>query len=167
MSTVTLLKPLVLAIGSLVVSKKESFIADQRGAIAVETILVYLFMVTSLLLPLADVAIAGFQYISAWQSLRAFGQYLQYNQPSDVTNTSNWSGPSTTVHSRAIAAGISDPIVVCGDNTTGCSDASLLPKYYSYTTTVTLAPVVLRSLLCTSSNANPCSFTLPYSERFQ
>jgi hypothetical protein len=26
---------------------------------------------------------------------------------------------------------------------------------------------VLRSVLCTSSNANPCTFTLPYSERFQ
>src|SRR5580765_2436338 len=103
-----------------------TLLLDQRGAVAFETLIVYLFMVTFLLLPLADVAIAGFQSISAWQSLRTFGQYLQYKQPSDVTNTSNW---ITTVHSRATAAGISDPVVVCGDNKTGCSDASLLPKY--------------------------------------
>ena len=31
---------------------------------------------------------------------------------------------------------------------------TLPTKYYSYTTTVTLAPIVLRSVLCTSSNAN-------------
>jgi hypothetical protein len=29
-----------------------------------------------------------------------------------------------------------------------------------------VAPMVLRSVLCTSSNATPCAFTLPYSERF-
>ena len=60
-------------------SKKDSFIADQRGAVAFEMIIVYLFMCFSLLLPLADVAIAGFQYISAWEALRAFGQSIQYN----------------------------------------------------------------------------------------
>ena len=54
-------------------SKKGSFITDQRGAVAFETIIVYFFMCFSLLLPLADVAIAGFQYISAWEALRAFG----------------------------------------------------------------------------------------------
>ena len=47
------------------------------------------------------------------------------------------------------------------------ANVTLPTKYYSYTTTVTLAPMVLRSVLCTSSNANHCSFTLPYSERFQ
>ena len=30
------------------------------------------FMVTALLLPLADVAAAGFQFISAWEALRGF-----------------------------------------------------------------------------------------------
>ena len=55
---------------------KGSFMADQRGAVAFETLIVYLFMVTSLLLPLADVAAAGFQFISAWEALRAFGQYV-------------------------------------------------------------------------------------------
>jgi hypothetical protein len=49
---------------------KESFIADQRGAVAFEMPIVYLFLMMSLLLPLADVAIAGFQFISAWEALR-------------------------------------------------------------------------------------------------
>ena len=56
-------------------SHKDSFIADQRGAVAFEMLIVYLFMVMSLLLPLADVAVAGFQFVSAWEALRAFGQY--------------------------------------------------------------------------------------------
>ena len=67
-------------------SKKDYFIADQRGAVAFEMPFVFLFMMFSLLLPLADVAIAGFQYISAWQALRAFGQSIQYHPPPDVTN---------------------------------------------------------------------------------
>ncbi len=33
------------------------------------------------LMPLADVAAAGFQFISAWSALRSFGQYVQYVQP--------------------------------------------------------------------------------------
>jgi hypothetical protein len=139
-------------------------LSDQRGAAALEMTIVSLFMMLSLLLPLADLAAAGFQYISAWEALRAFGQYLQYKPPADVTNTSSW---ITAVHPTANAAGISDPIVACGDNTTGCSNASLLPKYYSYTTTVTFAPLVLSRWLCTSGNANPCKYTMAYSERFQ
>src|SRR5712675_1391864 len=79
-------------------SKKGSLIADQRGAVAFETIIVYFFMCFSLLMPLADVAIAGFQYISAWQALRAFGQYIQYNNPPDPAAPGTWeSGLQTTV----------------------------------------------------------------------
>ena len=52
--------------------RKGSFLADQRGAVAFETLIVYSFMVTALLLPLADVAAAGFQFISAWEALRVF-----------------------------------------------------------------------------------------------
>jgi hypothetical protein len=134
-------------------------LSDQRGAVAFEMLIVFLFMFMVLLLPLADVAIAGFQYMSAWQSLRTFGQYLQYKQPSDVTNTSNWG--------ITVPAGISAPVVVCGDGVppTPCSDASLLPKYYSYSTTVTLAPMVVTALC--SGQASPCTYTLFYSERFQ
>ena len=53
-------------------------------------LIVWSFLMMFLLLPLADVAIAGFRYISAWQSLRAFGQYLQDHMPDDVTNASSW-----------------------------------------------------------------------------
>src|SRR5262245_10215222 len=159
-------RPEVVSIGrGRRASYKGSFIADQRGAVAFETLIVYLFMLTSLLLPLADVAIAGFQYISAWQALRAFGQSIQYNTPPDVTNASSWA-------SSALAkADPNFPIpniqLICGDQNSPCSTTNLSPpRYYSYTTTVTLAPMVLKSGLCTSGNANPCTFTLPYSERF-
>jgi hypothetical protein len=75
-------------------SRLLAFRADQRGAVAFEMIMVYAVLLMGLLLPLSDVASFGFQYISAWEALRAFGQYLQYNPPADVTNTTGW--PSTT-----------------------------------------------------------------------
>jgi hypothetical protein len=99
--------------------------------------------------------------------LRGFGQYVQLHPPPDVTNTSSWTLPT------AVAGyPISNVQVLCGDTNAGdvCSSTNVtLPtKYYSYTTTVTLSPFsFLKPFLCTSSNANPCSFTLPYSERFQ
>lgn len=145
-------------------SRKGSFIADQRGAVALEMPAVYLFMFLGLLVPLADVAIAGFQYISAWQALRAFGQSIQYSPPPDVTNASDW----TT--SALAKADTRFPIptiqLLCGLSTCAATPTAS-PKYYSYTTTVTLAPMVLRKVLCTNGGANPCSFTLTYSERFQ
>jgi hypothetical protein len=137
--------------------------SDQRGAVAFEMPIVWLFLVMSLLLPLADVAIAGFQFVSAWGALRAFGQYIQLHPPPDVTNTSSWALPTTVA-----GYPISNVRVLCGDTNAGavCSSANVtLPtKYYSYTTTVTLQPMVLRAVLC---NANPCSFTLSSSERLQ
>ena len=151
-------------------SHMKSFIANQRGAAAFETVIVYAFMMIFLLLPLADLAVAGFQFSSAWGALRAFGQYVQYHSPPDVTNTSSW---TSTLPTTAAGYPISNVQVLCGDTNAGavCSSANVtLPtKYYSYTTTVTLAPMTpwLRPVLCTSGNANPCSFTLPYSERFQ
>jgi hypothetical protein len=137
-----------------------SFRADQRGVVAFEMLLVYLFMVTALLLPLADVAAAGFQFISAWEALRGFGQYVQYFPLSDPTNSSAW-----PVGKTVAGYTISNVKVVCGDATlpVACTDATKFPKYYSYTTTVTLAPLLLRSVLCPTS----CTYTLPYSERFQ
>jgi hypothetical protein len=149
------------------VSDKNSFIADQRGAVAFETMFVYIFMVASLLMPLADVAAAGFQYISAWAALRGFGQYIQYDPPSDVTNASSWASTATAKADPHFP--ISNLRVLCGDANAVCSAANVSApvKYFSYTTTVTLAPIVLRSVLCTSGNANSCTFTLPYSERFQ
>jgi hypothetical protein len=152
---------------------KGSFLADQRGAVAFETLIVYSFMVTALLLPLADVAAAGFQFISAWEALRGFGQYVQYHMPTafDATSISTW---QSTLPSTVAGYSISTPQLLCGDPTppatsaAACSSTNTAsPKYYSYTATVTVSPLVLRSAICTSSNANPCSFTLPYSERFQ
>jgi hypothetical protein len=136
-----------------------TLLSNQRGAVAFETVIVYLFIVTSLLLPLADVAAAGFQFISAWGALRNFGQSIQYDSPPDVTNASGWTS------SKLAKADPRFPIqnfqFVCGNS--ACSATNTVsPRYYSYTTTVTISPMVLRSVLCTSS----CSFTLPYSERF-
>jgi hypothetical protein len=147
------------------VSHKNSFIADQRGAVAFETILVYIFLVTFLLMPLADVAAAGFQFISAWAALRGFGQSIQYNPPADVTNWASWKSALPTSDS---GYPINNLQVVCSDTMTACSAANFgSPKYYTYATTVTVAPIVLRAVICKSGNANPCSFTLAYSERFQ
>jgi hypothetical protein len=141
------------------------FLADQRGAVAFETLIVYMFMVLSLLLPLADVAAAGFQFISAWAALRGFGEYIQYNTPPDVTNTSAWAAALPTT-----VAGypINNVQVLCGNTGAGAacttSNVSTSPaQYFTYTTTVTLAPILLTAVLCPTS----CTYTLPYSERFQ
>jgi hypothetical protein len=144
-------------------------LADQRGAVAFEMLFVFQFMVLGLLFPAADLAVASFQFISAREALRGFGEYVQYNPPPDVTSTSAWvSGLQTAVAGYTIG----NVKVLCGNTGAGvaCTAANVPTsptKYYSYTTTVTLAPMVLKSVLCTSGNANPCSFTLSYSERFQ
>jgi hypothetical protein len=145
---------------------KGSLIADQRGAVAVEMPFVFLFMMVTLLIPIADLGVAGFQFISAWEALRAFGQTIQYTPPPDVTNASSW---TTTALAKADPNfPISNFQLICGTSACTTANASTAPyKYYSYTTTITLAPMVLRPALCTSSNTNPCSFTLRYSERFQ
>ena len=148
-------------------SHKDSFMADQRGAVAFEMLIVWLFMMMSLLLPLADVAVAGFQFISAWEALRAFGQYMQYDPPPDVTNASGWTSSIPTTVDQVFPSTISKSFAAIRTALSALAGNVASPKYYSYTTTVTLSPMVLRSVLCTSSNANPCSFTLPYSERFQ
>jgi hypothetical protein len=142
---------------------KDSFMAtllsDQRGAFAFEVPIVWLFLAISLLLPLADVAAAGFRFISAWGALRNFGQSIQYNPPTDFANASGWTS------SKLAQADPRFPIqnfqLVCGNSAcSGTNTAS--PRYYSYTTTITISPMVLRSVMCPSS----CSFTMPYSERF-
>ena len=146
-------------------SHMKSFIANQRGAISLEMPAVVLFMMIFLLLPLADLAIAGFQFVSAWGALRAFGQSIQYNPPPNITNASAWT--SSALAKADPRFPIQQFQLVCGDTNTVCSPSnSASPTYYSYTTTVTLSPMVLSSVLCTSSNANHCSFTLSYSGRF-
>jgi hypothetical protein len=153
------------AVGGAFARRTVALRADQRGAVALETLIVYIFMVTSLLLPLADVAAAGFQFISAWAALRGFGEYIQYNQPPDPTNTSAWiSSLSTTT---VAGYSMSNIQVMCGDAGTGCTSANVntppLVKYFTYSTTVTLAPLFLTAVLCPTS----CTYTLYYSERFQ
>jgi hypothetical protein len=155
-------------------SRKDSFIADQRGAVAFEMIVIWLFLMFLLLLPLADVAIAAFQYISAHGALRAFGQYIQYdnpNNPLDPANPLTWkSGLQTTVEGYTIG----NIQVMCGDASTGtvCSSSNLVDsagrltaKYFTFSTTLTLSPMtpMTRAVLCPST----CTYTLTYSERYQ
>ena len=77
-------------------------------------------MVTGLLLPLADVAAAGFQFISAWEALRGFGQYVQYNPPADPTNPSWTSALPTSVAGYPI----NNVQVLCGDTAAGAACTS-------------------------------------------
>lgn len=147
------------------VSHRVSFIADQRGAAAFEMLIVYLFLVMGLLLPLADVAAAGFRYVSAWEALRAFGQKIQYDPPKDVTDWAAWKSALPTSVS---GYPIENLQVVCSDSMAACSAGNFAaPKHYTYSTTVTMAPILLKTVICQSGNANPCSFTLFYGERFQ
>ncbi|MBR0722613.1 hypothetical protein [Bradyrhizobium manausense] len=143
--------------------RKRSFIADQRGTVAFEMPIVYLFIIISLLLPLADVAVAGFRYISAWQALRAFGQSILYSPPPDVTNPSSWVSAATAKADSNYP--ISNFQLKCGNGNATCSAGNNVPPmYYSYSTSITLAPIVLSSVLCASGN---CTFTLTYTEQFQ
>ena len=140
-------------------SKKGSFIADQRGAVAFESLFVYLLMIASLLLPLADATIAGIRYISAYQALRDMGQRTQYSTPdaTDPNSITNWkSSLPTTVDGYPISAK-----VYCGDPGTlaPCAGATW-PKYYTFQTSFTLSPMVLGSVLCSTCTVN-------YSQRFQ
>ena len=144
----------VRASGDRLLSRKDSLIADQRGAVAFEMMFVYLFLMGCLLLPLADVAIAGLQYIYSFQALRAFGHSIQYAPPPDVTNVSSvW---TSSVLAKA------DPRFPINSDLQVVVDGPI--KYYSYTTTVTLSPFkYLKPVLCRSSNTNRCSYTLSYS----
>jgi len=140
-----------------------SFSADERGAAAFELLIVYPVLLIGMMLPLADLAIAGFQWLSARQALHSFGQYLMYAAPDDLGNTSTWFS-TTNAKGAALDYPISNLQLICGDGGAACSSANTAsPKYYSFDTTVTLAPSVLSSVLCSDS----CTYTLSYSTRFQ
>lgn len=146
-------------------SRKASFLVDQRGAVAFEMLIVFGFLIIVLLLPLADMAIFGFKYISAWQALRAFGQSIQYSPPDDVTNPGAW--VTSVTSNTGLNYTIENLQIMCGDSHAVCTSTNLQPpKYYSYQTSITLAPMapMLQSVLCPGGN---CTYTLPYSERFQ
>jgi hypothetical protein len=139
--------------------RKESFIADQRGVVAFEVPFVTIVLIFSLLLPLADVAIAGFRFISAYQALRDMGQRTQYSTPdaTDANSISTWqSSLPTTVDGYTVSATIK-----CGDAGTAppCAGTTF-PKYYSFQTSFSLSPMVLGSVLCSTCTVN-------YLQRFQ
>ena len=140
-------------------TKKDSFIADQRGAVAFESLFVYLLMVASLLLPLADVTIVSLKYISAYQALRDMGQRTQYSTPdaTDPTSITSWqSSLPAKVDGYTVSATIK-----CGDTGTAAPCAGTdFPKYYTFQTSFTLSPMVLGSVLCSTCTVN-------YSQRFQ
>lgn len=148
-------------------SRKSSFLADQRGAVALEVPAVLFFLMLIVLLPLADIAVAGFQFISARQALRNFGYSIQYSPPDDVTNvTTTWT--NTAVGKADPKYPITNLTVLCGASNTACSSGNNAPPMsYSYSTTVTIAPIWLKALLCTGGTTSGCTFTLRYSERFQ
>lgn len=144
-------------------NRKEIFLADQRGAVSFEMPFLFSFLMVIVLFPLADVATAGFRYISAQQALRAFGQALQYSPPPDLGDTSSWK--TSAIAKADPSYPISNFQLICGDNGAACSAANTdIPKYYSYQTSFTLSPLVLSSVLCTGGS---CTITLSYSERFQ
>ncbi len=147
-------------------NRTSRFIRDQRGAVAFEMLFVYSFLLFSLLLPLADVAMAGFKFISAWQSLRGFGQSIQYNPPADVTSASSW---VTTATGKADSRyPISTINLICGDAMPRAPQPiPHSPKYYSYSTTRYFGADGVEVGVVHEQGSNACTFTLPYSERFQ
>lgn len=127
--------------------------------------MVFAFLFLSILLPLADLGVFGFQYISAFGALRNAGQYMQFNKPPDVTQWSSWVSSLPSAVTKNGSYTISNITVYCGDAGSTCGTGNAAsPKYYSFTTSFTLSPIVLRSVLCSNPS---CSFTLGYSERFQ
>jgi hypothetical protein len=133
---------------------------DQRGAVAFEMPFILGFILLALLFPLADVAVLGFQYISAQQALRDFGQYALYHVPSDI-GAPSWPAGATTISGYSI----SNIQVICGDPGSACTtNSTTIPKYYKFQTSFSFTPLVLGPVMgCTGQ----CSYTLTYSERFQ
>jgi hypothetical protein len=142
-------------------STSTTLLSDQRGVVALEMPAVVLFLMMGLLVPLADLAIAGFQFISAHQALRDMGQRTQYYTPdaTDPASISTWQRSlPTTVDGYPVSA-----TVKCGDAGTAPPCAgNTYPKYYVFSTSFTLSPMVLPvSVLC------PTTCTVNYSQRFQ
>ena len=129
-----------------------TLLSDQRGAVAFEMPIVWLFLMMSLLLPLADL-------LSLASSLYPRGGHCVTSGNLSST-TRHLTSRTRQVGRQAKLATTADrwfPIkifnVVCGDDSACSTTNTASPKYYSYTTTVTLSPMVLRSVLCTSSPA--------------
>src|SRR4051812_48576625 len=125
-------------------SRRKTFLADQRGTASFEMLFVFGFLMLGLLVPLADVAKAGFQYLSALQALRSFGQSILYSPPIDLSDTSSWVATATAKADTKYP--VSNFQLICG--VAACSGANpAWPRYYSYSTTFTLSPFLLTSVL--------------------
>lgn len=147
--------------------RRETFLADQRGAVSLEMPFVFSVLVMALLLPLADMGIAGFKYLSALQALRSFGQSILYSPPIDLSDTSSWVATATAKADPNYPVSASSFQVICGESNAACSAANVaIPRYYTYSTTITLSPLVLTSVLCKGGGGSSCTITLSYRERF-
>jgi hypothetical protein len=132
--------------------------------IAFELPIIWGLLMFTLLLPLADVAIAGFQFISAHQALRDMGQRTQYSPPTDVTSsasiTSWMNALPTQISNYTITAqvycGSPGTLAPCAPDASGKISA----KYYKFSTSFTLSPLVLGTVLCSTC-------TVSYSQPFQ
>jgi Flp pilus assembly protein TadG len=152
---------------SWLIGHKKSLIADKRGAAALEGAIVILFLVTALLFPLVDLGIAGFQFISAHQALRDMAQLTQYSPPGDVTNATsitNWkSSLPTTVAGYTVTAQVYciNPVTLAPTPAPCAADTPGTPssKYYTFTTSFTLSPMLLASVLCSTC---PVSYSQPF-----
>jgi hypothetical protein len=136
---------------------------DRRGVIAFETLIAIIFIITFFLLPIADFVLAWGQYISAYQALRDLGQYTQYHTPPDVTNWSSWASSLPTITGYTITTS-----VMCGDTLTACGGSpanTASPKYYSFSTSITIHSFLEAAIPALSSLAG--SHTLTYTEQFQ
>jgi hypothetical protein len=156
-------------------SHKKSLIANQRGAVAFETVIVMALVLFPLFLSLADLATAGFQFLSGWQTLSSFGEYAQnyaQNNPPDYSNISAWTSnlqTSWTVNGRTTGVNSTTLQVTCGDANppSPCSQSNNdPPRRFLYTTTVNLSLMWLGWAFSCSNNT-PCPKTLQHSEPYQ
>ena len=141
-------------------ARGNTLLSDQRGAVAFETMIVYLFVGTGLLLPLADVAVAGLKYSSAYQALRDMGQRVQFSPPPDVTSIASW---QSSLPSNVDGYSVSVQVYCGNPGVAPCASGATVPKYYTFTTSFTLSPMVLGRLgisLCSTC-------TVTYSQPFQ
>jgi hypothetical protein len=148
------------------VSRRKSFIEDQRGAAALEMPFVWGFLMLGLLLPLADLTIAGVRFISAYQALRNMGQFAQYRPPpSDVTSSTsitNWQNSLPPVDGYTVSAQVYCGYPPSPTTLAPCASTALPPYYYIFSTSFTFSPIIpmLQSVLCSTC-------TVSYSQRFQ
>jgi hypothetical protein len=136
-------------------------------------VIVWGFLLLFLMMPLADIAIAGFKFISAHQALRNMGQLTQYSPPTDVTSQTSidsWtSSLPATVGGYSITAqvycGSPGTVAPCAADAAPPSPPS--PKYYKFSTSFSLTPLspMVRGLVSASVLCSTCPVS--YSEPFQ